>query len=249
MVIVKVSCSDVPYLRQYFCNVSRDYTRPATTVSFYNFKSQNVKLSASNPKSKYVDYLSALSQISNCQSLGRKNKHEMLKTDGTFCNISNNKHTSNDCGKSAHCYESMLLNPGRNRFGSIRFGYYYYSKTHRFGSVRKFIFPGSTRFGLRFSHASWLGPVRLGSASSVRLLTPSRLNFCELGIVAIFYPFSQFCEINISPLSLQTQPNTAPDLFQTEVEYGEYGTGFVSRPCGTAHPLLPTHGSLLLLSL
>ena len=51
------------------------------TVSFHNFKSQNFKLSVSNPKSKYVVYLSVLSQMSNCQSLGRKNKHEILKTD------------------------------------------------------------------------------------------------------------------------------------------------------------------------
>ena len=42
-------------------------------------------------------------------------------------------------------------------------------------------------------------------------------------IVAIFNPFSQFCEIYISLLSLQTQPNTAPNLFQRGVEYGEYG--------------------------
>ena len=41
-------------------------------------------------------------------------------------------------------------------------------------------------------------------------------------IVAIFYPFSQFCEIKISLLSLQTQPNTAPNLFQRGVEYGKY---------------------------
>ena len=53
----------------------------STSVSFHNFKSQNFKLSVSNPKSKYVAYLSALSQISNCQGLGRKNKHEILKTD------------------------------------------------------------------------------------------------------------------------------------------------------------------------
>ena len=33
----------------------------------------------------------------------------------------------------------------------------------RFGSVRTFIFPGSTRFGLRFSDVSWLGLVRFGS--------------------------------------------------------------------------------------
>ena len=51
------------------------------TVSFHNFKSRNFKLSVSNPKSKYVAYLFVLSQISNCQSLGRKNKHENLKTD------------------------------------------------------------------------------------------------------------------------------------------------------------------------
>ena len=51
------------------------------TISFRNFKSQQFKLSVSNPKSKYVAYLSVLSQISNCQSLGRKNKHEILKTD------------------------------------------------------------------------------------------------------------------------------------------------------------------------
>ena len=51
------------------------------TVSFHNFKSQNFKLSVSNPNSKHVAYLSVLSRISNRQSLGRKNKHEILKTD------------------------------------------------------------------------------------------------------------------------------------------------------------------------
>ena len=55
--------------------------RGLTTVSFHNFKSQDFKLSVSNPKSKYVAYLSVLSPISNCQSLGRKNKHDFLKTD------------------------------------------------------------------------------------------------------------------------------------------------------------------------
>ena len=54
-----------------------------STVSFHNFKSQNFKLSVSNPKSKHVAYLSVLSQISNCQSLGSKNKHEILKNDRT----------------------------------------------------------------------------------------------------------------------------------------------------------------------
>ena len=51
------------------------------TVSFHNFKSQNFKLSVSNPKNKCAAYVSVPSQISNCQSLGRKNKHEILKTD------------------------------------------------------------------------------------------------------------------------------------------------------------------------
>ena len=51
------------------------------TVSFHNFKSQDFKLSVSNPKSKYVAYSSVLSRISNCKGLGRKNKHDILKTD------------------------------------------------------------------------------------------------------------------------------------------------------------------------
>ena len=55
-----------------------------TTVSFHNFKSQNFKLSVSNPKSKYVAYVSVLSRISNCQGLGRKNKFEILKTYRTL---------------------------------------------------------------------------------------------------------------------------------------------------------------------
>ena len=50
-------------------------------VNFHNFKSRNFKLSVSNPISKYVVYLSILSQISNCQGLGSKNKHDILKTD------------------------------------------------------------------------------------------------------------------------------------------------------------------------
>ena len=53
-------------------------TTSMTTVSFHDFKS-----SVSNPKGKYVACLSVLSRISNCQGLGRKNKHEMLKTDRT----------------------------------------------------------------------------------------------------------------------------------------------------------------------
>ena len=63
------------YIYMYLVNSS------CSTVSFHNFKSQNFKLSVSNPKSKYVAYVSVLSQISNCQCLGRKNKQEILKTD------------------------------------------------------------------------------------------------------------------------------------------------------------------------
>ena len=57
------------------------------TVSFHNFKSRNFKLSVSNPENKYVVDLSVLSQISNCQSLGRKSKHEILKTDHIYIYI------------------------------------------------------------------------------------------------------------------------------------------------------------------
>ena len=57
------------------------------TVSFHNFKSQNFKLSVSNPKNKYVACLSVLSRISNCQSLGRKNKLEILKTCRTLLSV------------------------------------------------------------------------------------------------------------------------------------------------------------------
>ena len=59
------------------------------TVSFHNFKSQNFKLSVSNPKSKYVACLSVLSRISNCQGLGRKTFFEILKTDRTTPGLHN----------------------------------------------------------------------------------------------------------------------------------------------------------------
>ena len=56
------------------------------------------------------------------------------------------------------------LDSGRNRFGSTRFGSGLFKKTSvQFSSVRKMICPGSTRFGLRFSDASWLGLVWFGS--------------------------------------------------------------------------------------
>ena len=51
---------------------------------------------------------------------------------------------------------------------------------------------------------------------------------CYIIILAIFHPSSQFCEINISLLSLQKQPNTAPNLFQRGVEYGKYVCAIIS---------------------
>ena len=46
---------------------------------------------------------------------------------------------------------------------------------------------------------------------------------------ATFYPFGQFCEIDISPPSLEKQPKTAADPSQRGVEYGEIG-GLFSPP-------------------
>ena len=57
-----------------------DTTAKIRSVFIISNRKKN-KLSVSNPKSNYVAYLSVLSQISNCQGLGHKNKHEILKTD------------------------------------------------------------------------------------------------------------------------------------------------------------------------
>ena len=51
---------------------------------FHNFKSQNFKLSVSNPNIKYVPYVSVLSQVSNSQGLGRNFFFETLKTYRTY---------------------------------------------------------------------------------------------------------------------------------------------------------------------
>ena len=61
----------------------------------------------------------------------------------------------------------------------------------------------------------------------VKAARPVR-SFRESYIVAIFYPFGQFCEIDVSPLSLQKQPKTAPSLFQRGVEYGKYDSIILS---------------------
>ena len=61
-----------------------------------------------------------------------------------------------------------------------------FSKIQRVGSVRKNKFPGSTRFGLRFSDASWLHPIRFGSvprlvpAGSGRFGSVRPVRFCFL---------------------------------------------------------------------
>ena len=78
--------ADLPALSAQRCTSGSRLQRTGIfhTVSCHNFKSQIFKLSVSNPKSKHVAYLSVLSQIKNCQGLGRKNKREILKTDRTF---------------------------------------------------------------------------------------------------------------------------------------------------------------------
>ena len=55
--------------------------------------------------------------------------------------------------------------------------------------------------------------------------SPLRFATINLSIVAIFYPFSQFFEIDSCLLSLQKQQSTAPNLFQRGVEYGKYEKG------------------------
>ena len=50
-------------------------------VSCNNFKSQKKQIERLKSKSKYVAYVPVLSQISNCQGLGRKRKHTILKND------------------------------------------------------------------------------------------------------------------------------------------------------------------------
>ena len=63
----------------------------------------------------------------------------------------------------------LTLLAGRNRFDSIRFGSGLFENSSVwFGSVRKNICPGSTRFSLRFLDALWLGPVRFSSVRPVR---------------------------------------------------------------------------------
>ena len=70
----------------------RRHSHPKHTNT-HNFKSQIFKLRVSNPKNKYVACLSVLSRISNCQGLGRKSKHEILKTD-RMCQLCNMNPTS-----------------------------------------------------------------------------------------------------------------------------------------------------------
>ena len=89
------------------------------TVSFHDFKSQNFKLSVSNPKNKYVAYLSVLSHNSNCQGVGRKNKHEFLKTDRTsgvcVCSWGDNSLHANL--RLAVLQQKLLSRP---RFGALK---------------------------------------------------------------------------------------------------------------------------------
>ena len=51
-------------------------------------------------------------------------------------------------------------------------------------------------------------------------------------MVAIFYPFSQFYEIDISLPSLSEHTNTAPNLFQRGVDYGKHVLLMLLLFCG-----------------
>ena len=106
------------------CCEAWDAQDSTTTVSFHNFKSRNFKLRVSNPKSKSVAYLSVLSQISNCQSLGRKNKLEILKTDRSE-NNNNNNNNNNNSHNVINNYSS-----NNNSSNAYIYIYIYVSYTH-----------------------------------------------------------------------------------------------------------------------
>ena len=87
--------------------------------------------------------------------------------------------------------------------GSIRFGSGVFDNSSvRCGSVRNI--PGSTRFGLRFSDASWRSPVRFGSVpcpvpAGSRIKRFGSVRFGPFGSVVLFPPAcSQFTETFIS---------------------------------------------------
>ena len=88
------ACSEQRRLSLRCPDTSRAPASWVPTISFHNFKSRNFKLSVSNPKSKYVVYSSVLSQISNCQGLGRKNAHDILKTDRSLMGTQSSRVTS-----------------------------------------------------------------------------------------------------------------------------------------------------------
>ena len=85
----------------------------------------------------------------------------------------------------------------------------------------------------RAYRAAWESHPRSARAAPRRSGSCQSLETFGLGssIVAMFYPFSQFCEINVSLLSTQEEPNAAPNLFQRGVEYGKYEPSSVTR-CG-----------------
>ena len=78
------------------------------------------------------------------------------------------------------------------------------SRIHRFISVRKLFFPGSTRFGLRFSDASWLGPVRF--ASSIQFpevsLSGFRVRFRPIPELTGSVRFGRFGSVSYSFLKI-----------------------------------------------
>ena len=128
------------------------------TVSFHNLKSQNFKLSVSNPKSKYAAYLSVLSQISNCQGLGRKNKHTILKTDRTSPRSWEAPDPLQDATLSSVIYLYIYLYVCRGVCTYMHMYVYIYIYTHTYTNIYTLIFVGK---GASESQRVLLGSGRL----------------------------------------------------------------------------------------
>ena len=106
-----------------------------------------------------------------------------------------------------------MANAGRNRFGSIRFGsgfLFFENSPVRFGSVRTASFPGSMRFGLSFSDASWLGPVRFGSVP--RLVLNGSVRFGSAGSVRFLAPSCYTYDNSCNRCLIMTNGNDPPLL-------------------------------------
>ena len=111
--------------------------------------------------------------------------------------------------------------------GSIRFGSGLFEHLSvRFGSVRTNMFPGSTRFGLRFSDASWLRPVRFGSfprpvPAGSEIKRFGLVRFGRFGSVLFLFPSCQIrargpkdlCCLTVTLVRLPEDPILARSCF------------------------------------